>query len=92
VQAHVHGRIFFEQLDKGEIRSLEAAFENVLEIAAGLMRVDQQHKMEARGHGWGEVPMEYHTLRTINRCSEAMGARLTGWMAYERLSAEKICA
>jgi len=38
-------------LDKGEIRSVVSLFEDVLEIAAGLMGVNEKSEMEFRGHG-----------------------------------------
>jgi hypothetical protein len=46
--------MLFQQLDKREIGMLEGFFEHVLEIAAGLMRVNQKDDMEIRRHegGW----------------------------------------
>ena len=54
MQAEAHAGMLLQQLDKREVGMLEGFFEHVLEIAAGLMCVDQQHEMEIRRHegGW----------------------------------------
>ena len=51
VEAEVNFWVLFEVLDKGKIAAVVGFFEDVLEIAAGLMRVNEQHEMEFRGHG-----------------------------------------
>jgi hypothetical protein len=38
-------------LEKGEIASVKGFFEDVLEVSAGLVRVDEQGKMEGLRHG-----------------------------------------
>jgi hypothetical protein len=47
--------VFLERFDKREIRILVALFENVLEITARLMRVDNQDEMKFLGHLAGRI-------------------------------------
>lgn len=42
--------MLFELFDEREIRSFVGSFEDMLEIAAGLMCVDEQSEMEILGH------------------------------------------
>ena len=51
VQSHVNGRVFFEKLDKRQVTSVVGFLEHVAEIAAGLVRVNQQDEMEILRHG-----------------------------------------
>ena len=51
VQADVNGGMFFQELDEGEIGILEGFFEDVGEIAARLVGMDQEDEMKAFGHG-----------------------------------------
>ncbi len=51
VQAEVNFWVRFEALDEGEIRCLVGLFEDMLEIAAGLVCVNEQGEMEFLGHG-----------------------------------------
>jgi hypothetical protein len=43
--------VLFEMFDEGEIGRVVRFFENMLEIAAGLVGVDEQGEMEILGHG-----------------------------------------
>jgi hypothetical protein len=51
VETEVNARMCFEMLDKGKIRRVVGLFENMLEIAAGLVRVNEQGEVEFLGHG-----------------------------------------
>jgi len=51
VEAEVNFGVRFEVLDEGEIRCLVGFFEDMLEIAAGLVCVNEQGEMEFLGHG-----------------------------------------
>jgi hypothetical protein len=51
VEAEVNAWMRFEVLDEGKIRCVVGLFENMLEIAAGLVRVNEQGEMEFLGHG-----------------------------------------
>src|SRR5260370_34960008 len=51
VKAEVNFGVRFEVLDEGEIRCLVGLFEDMLEIAAGLVCVNEQGEMEFLGHG-----------------------------------------
>jgi hypothetical protein len=51
MKAEADTGVFFEMLEKGKITIVVSFFENVLEIAAGLMRVNQQGEMEGLRHG-----------------------------------------
>jgi len=53
VEAEVNSWVRFEVLDEREIRSVVGLFEDVLEIAAGLVCVNEQGEMEFLGHGDG---------------------------------------
>jgi hypothetical protein len=51
VQTEMDAGMFFEALDEGKIASVVSLFEDVLEIAAGLMGVDEQSEVEFLRHG-----------------------------------------
>ena len=51
VQAEMNARMFFQLLDEREIRSVVGFFQDMLEIAAGLVGVNEQGEMEILGHG-----------------------------------------
>ena len=51
VQAEMNARMFFQFLDKGEITGIVGFFQDMLEIAAGLVGVNEQSEMETLGHG-----------------------------------------
>jgi hypothetical protein len=51
VQADMDAGVLFEMFDEGEIGRVVRFFENMLEIAAGLVGVDEQGEMEILGHG-----------------------------------------
>ena len=51
VEAEMNLRVLFEVLDKGEIARIVGFFENMLKIAAGLVRMNEQGEMEFRWHG-----------------------------------------
>jgi len=51
VKAEVNFGVRFEVLDEGEIRCLVGLFEDMLEIAARLVCVNEQGEMEFLGHG-----------------------------------------
>ena len=51
MQANMDAGMLFKLLDKGEIGSFISFFEHMLEITAGLMRVNEQSEMEILGHG-----------------------------------------
>jgi hypothetical protein len=51
VEAEVNFWVRFEVLDEGEIRCLVGLFEDMLEVAARLVRVNEQGEMEFLGHG-----------------------------------------
>jgi hypothetical protein len=50
VQAEAHAGMFFQQLHKWKIGVLVRFFEDMAEIAAGLMRVNQEYEMEILRH------------------------------------------
>jgi hypothetical protein len=51
VKAEVNFWVRFQMLDEGKIRCVVGLFENMLEIATGLVRVNEQGEMEFLGHG-----------------------------------------
>jgi hypothetical protein len=51
VQAEMHAGMFLQLLDEGEIGCFVSFFEDMLEIAAGLVSVNKQSEMEILGHG-----------------------------------------
>jgi len=51
METDMHVGMFFELLQEREIGIIVGFLENVLEIAAGLVRVDEQSKMESLRHG-----------------------------------------
>jgi hypothetical protein len=51
VQAEMDARVLFEMFNKGEIGGVVGLFEDMLEIAAGLVRVNKQSEMEFLRHG-----------------------------------------
>jgi len=51
VKAEVNFRVRFEVLDEREIACVVGLFENMLEVAAGLVCVNEQGEMEFLGHG-----------------------------------------
>jgi hypothetical protein len=62
MQAHVHARVLFEELDEWQIGVLEGLFEHVAEIAAGLVCVNHQDEMKAFWHG-DSFSLKHHTVR-----------------------------
>jgi len=55
--------MLFEQFEKRQVTGVVGFFEDVAEITAGLMGVDQQDEMEVARHGDGALG-KYHTVRT----------------------------
>ena len=55
MQAHVHAGMLLQRFHKTKIRILVAFFENVLEIAARLVRMDNQDEMKFVGHLAGRI-------------------------------------
>jgi hypothetical protein len=51
VEAEMDAGMLFEVLDEGKVGSVVGFFEDVLEIAAGLVGVDEQGEMEFLRHG-----------------------------------------
>ena len=51
MQANVNPGVFFEVLQKRQIGILVRLLENVFEIAAGLVSVNEKGKMESLRHG-----------------------------------------
>src|SRR2546427_13023666 len=51
MEAEVNTRMRFEVLDEGKIGCVVGLFENMLEVAAGLVRVNEQSEMEFLRHG-----------------------------------------
>jgi len=51
VEAETNARMLFELYDEREIGGFIGFFENMFEIAAGLVRVDEQSEMKIWGHG-----------------------------------------
>jgi len=51
VKTQTDAGMFFELFEEWKIRMLEGLFEHMLEIAAGLVRVDQEDEMEILRHG-----------------------------------------
>jgi hypothetical protein len=51
VKAEMNARMFLQLLDEGEIGSIVGFFQDMLEIAAGLVRVNEQDEMEILRHG-----------------------------------------
>ena len=58
VKTEPNGGMFFEMLQKGEIGIVVRFFQNVLEIAAGLVSVNEKSKMEGLrdGHSFFSLP------------------------------------
>ena len=46
VEAEMDARVLFEMFNKGKIAGVVGLFEDMLEIAAGLVRVNEQSEME----------------------------------------------
>jgi hypothetical protein len=63
MQTDVDSGMLLEVLDKRQVRSFVGLFEDVLEIAAGLMGVDEKSKMKFLRHGDSLFP-----LTMIARC------------------------
>jgi hypothetical protein len=55
VKTDVDAGMFFEQLHEGQVAAGIGLLENVLEIAARLMRVNQQNQVELWRHGEGLI-------------------------------------
>jgi len=53
MEAEMNAGMFFEMLEKGRVGIIVRFFQNVLEIPAGLVSVNEQSKMESSGHGYG---------------------------------------
>jgi hypothetical protein len=51
VEAKMDAGMLFEVLDEGKIGGVVSFFEDVLEIAAGLVGVNEQREIEFPGHG-----------------------------------------
>jgi hypothetical protein len=51
MKAEMDAGMFFELLDKWEVGSFIGFFEHMLEIAARLVRVNEESEMEILGHG-----------------------------------------
>lgn len=51
VQAHAHPRVFFENFEEWQVATRIRLLEDVAEIAAGLMRVNDQNHMKLGRHG-----------------------------------------
>ena len=52
MKAEMNAGMLFEMLEKGKVGVVVRFFENVIEIAAGLVCVDQKNKMESLRHGY----------------------------------------
>lgn len=50
MQADMNARMFFEMFEEREVAIDVRSFENVLEIAAGLMGVNEQGEVKGLGH------------------------------------------
>jgi hypothetical protein len=61
MQAHMDARMLFEEVDKRKIGVFVGFFEDVTEIAAWLMGVNEQNEMKALGHG-GSFSLRHHTV------------------------------
>jgi hypothetical protein len=51
MKADVHAGVPFKDFDEGQIATSVGLLENVIEIADGLMRVDEEDQMELWRHG-----------------------------------------
>lgn len=51
VKTRMHVRMPFEDFDEGQIAARIGLLENMVKIAYGLMRVNEQNQMELRRHG-----------------------------------------
>jgi hypothetical protein len=61
VQAHADAGMLFEKLDERQIGVFVGFFKHVAKIAAGLMSVYEQSKMEGFGHG-DNFSHKHHTV------------------------------
>ena len=51
MKAEMNAGMFFEMLEKGKVGIVVRLFQNVLEIPAGLVSVNEKSKMEGSRHG-----------------------------------------
>ena len=51
MKADVHARVSLKDIDKWQIATSVGLLENVIEIANGLVRVDEKNQMELWRHG-----------------------------------------
>ena len=53
MEAEMNAGMLFEMLEKGKVGIAVRLFQNVLEIPAGLVSVNEKSKMESSRHGYG---------------------------------------
>ena len=61
MQARMDGRMLLKEFDERQIGVSVGLFKHVAEIAAGLMRMNQQDEMEMLGHG-DKFARTHHTV------------------------------
>ena len=63
MQRHANGRMLFKESGKWQISLLVAAFHDIGKIAAGLVGVNDERKVESWGHGDASGLRLYDTAR-----------------------------